>query len=246
MNAATVLAAEALRPVLPDGQSCAALDFSAVPGRLVCLIGPGGGGKTTWLRTLAGVDPPATGRLALLGQDVGRLDTPGWRRLRCRAAFLAAGAPLLSVVDGLNNVMLPALYHRLGSPETVRAQALETLAYLDYRGSSETLPAYLSPHQRLLLAIARCLMLSPELLFLDEPFHMTDDACRRREAEIYRRLTRERGLSMFVATHNLGFVKRQADDILFVHAGGVRCFAGWQALTADTEPPVREFLAGVG
>ena len=243
MSADTVVVAAGLRPYGTDGAAGAhSLDLDVLRGRIVCLVGPSGSGKTTWLRVLAGVDAPAAGSLHILNADVSTLDAPSWRRLRCRAAFIAAGAPLLSVVNALDNVMLPALYHRLGTPDAIRMRAQETLEFLGYVSSTDVLPAYLSQHQCLLLAIARCLMLSPQLLFLDEPFHMADDIYRRREAEIYRRLARERNMTIFVATHHLGFVKHYADDIVFIHADGVWQFSGWQVFMKAPLPQVRAFL----
>jgi ABC-type polar amino acid transport system ATPase subunit len=241
MNDASLIAAEGLRPLAGIDSACS-LDLEVTCGNIVCLLGPGGGGKSTWLRALAGVTPPAIGRLRLLGNDVPPYDTPAWRQLRCQAAFIPSGAPLLSVVDALNNITLPALYHRIASPETIRLRAEETLDFLGYNGSMQALPAHLSQHERLLIAIGRCLMLSPRLLYLDEPFHMTDDACRRREAKIYQQLARERGMAVLVATHNLGFAKRYATDIVFVYSQGVWKFDSWQAFTEAPLIETRAFL----
>ena len=243
MNAAPLLQAEALRPRREDGEPFEhAFDYQGYAGRVVCLVGPNGGGKTAYLRALAGVDALASGRLRLFGEDVAALNDEAFGRLRRRAAFVNEGAPLLSVVSGLSNVTLPAMYHHLGSAPEIRRQALETLAFLKYPGRDDLLPAYLNQHERLLLAIARCLMLSPELMFLDEPFHMTDSACRERESEIYTRLAQERGLGVFLATHNLGFVKRRADEIVFVHHSGIQHFGGWQPFAESGSPEVAIFL----
>jgi len=205
-------------------------------------VGPNGGGKTAYLRALAAVDMPAAGNLQLLGRNAQGLDGANWRALRLKVAYVAEGAPLLSVVNGLINVTLPAMYHRLGNAEQARTKALEILGYLDYPGRQDLLPAYLNQHERLLLAIARCLMLSPELMFLDEPFHMTDNACRERESGVYQKLARERGLTLVLATHNLGFVKRRADEIVFVHPEGVWRFAGWKEFAGAGRSQVRDFL----
>ena len=243
MAAAPLLEAEDLRPRREDGSAFAhGLSGRYGGGRIVCLVGPNGSGKSAYLRALAAVDAPAGGKLTLLGTDALKLDTRTRRALRPRVAFIAEGAPLLSVVNGLINVTLPAMYHRLGNAEQARIKALEILAYLDYPGRQDLLPAYLNQHERLLLAIARCLMLSPELLFLDEPFHMTDNACREREANVYQKLAQDRGLALFMATHNLGFVKRHADEILFLHPEGVWRFAGWKDFAGTTRSQVREFL----
>ena len=243
MSAAVLLEAEDLKPMHGDGRAFThGLSCRYGPGRIVCVVGPNGGGKTAYLRTLAAVDPAAAGVLSLLGRDALDLDAVARRALRLKVAFVNEGAPLLSVVTGLTNVTLPAMYHRLGNAEQVRIKAEETLAFLDYPGRQDLLPAYLNQHERLLLAIARCLMLSPELMFLDEPFHMTDNACRERESSIYRKLAVERGLTLLLATHNLGFVKRQADEVVFVHPDGVWSFSGWKEFASATRKPVRDFL----
>lgn len=237
-----LLQAENLRPQSENGRAYEyGLSLELTGNRIVCLVGPNGSGKTAYLRALAGVDP-ANGTLRLLDQDVATLDTDAWRRLRCRVAFIRESAPLLSVVSGLSNVMLPALYHRLGRRDAVQARAEELLAYLQYSGPRDTLPARLNQHQRLLLAIARCLMLSPDLMFLDEPFHMADEACRARESDLYRRLAAERGLSVVISTHNLGFVKRHAQDIIFIHPQHIRRFDTWASFAADPAPTVQAFL----
>jgi ABC-type multidrug transport system ATPase subunit len=237
-----LLHAADLRPRREDGTVFEhALSLDAESGRIICLVGPNGSGKTAYLRALLGVDP-AIGELRILEQDISSLDTAGWRKLRCRVAFIGEGAPLLSVVDGVTNVTLPALYHRLGTRDMIHTQAIELLNFLGYPGQRDALPAHLNQHQRLLLAIARCLMLSPELIFLDEPFHMTDEECRRRESDIYLKLARERNLAVLVSTHNLGFVKRHAQEIVFIHPQGVQRFPDWATFAADPLPPLQQFL----
>lgn len=243
MAATALIEAEELKPLRPDGSAFEhGVSCRVGAGRIVCVVGPNGSGKTAYLRALAAVDPPADGVLKLLGHDVTRMTPEARRALRLKVAFVNEGAPLLSVVNGLINVTLPAMYHRLGNAEQARGKALEILEFLDYPGRQDLLPAYLNQHERLLLAIARCLMLSPELMFLDEPFHMTDSACRERESGIYQKLTRERGLSLLLATHNLGFVKRCADEIVFVHPDGVWRFTSWKEFAAATRGQIRTFL----
>jgi len=240
---AALIRAEALRPRRDDGSAFDhPLTLEVATGETVCLVGPNGGGKTAYLRALAAVDLPAAGKLEIFGQDPLRFGADARRGLRMRAAFVGEGAPLLSVVNGLINVTLPAMYHRLGNATEMQATALEILKFLDYPGRQDLLPAYLNQHERLLLAIARCLMLSPEAMFLDEPFHMTDNACRERESAVFRKLVREKGMAVFIATHNLAYARKQADRIVFLHPAWVGCFESWKAFADSGRAEVRNFL----
>ncbi|MBI2383711.1 MAG: ATP-binding cassette domain-containing protein [Gammaproteobacteria bacterium] len=218
------------------------LDFAAGGGTLSCLVGPRGCGKTAWLRCLAAIDPPVAGTLSLDGCDCGGLSLDAWRRLRLRAAFLGPTTPLLSVLGALANVMLPAQYHRLGTNDAIRRKAFGLLERLGWEGPLDALPAHLSRHQRRLLALARCLILDPVILFVDEPFDMSDVDGWHPLADVFAELRRDRGLTQIVITHHLPFVHRHADRILFACPGGLLDFAGWAPLAASDDPDVRAFL----
>ncbi|HWP94924.1 MAG TPA: ATP-binding cassette domain-containing protein [Gammaproteobacteria bacterium] len=248
MNTAPVLFADNLVPLLPGGGASTAqrLTLELPRGRLACLVGPQGAGKTLYLRALAAVDPPATGRLVLNGRDTERLGRDAWRVLRCEVAFVGHSAPLLSVVDGLMNVMLPALYHGLGTPAAMRDKALAILERLGWEGDLTVLPAFLDEHQRRLLALARCLILDPVLLFIDEPFRMTDTVTWKRLAAVFVDLVRNDGLTIIAVTHQLSFVREHADLVLFIDARGVRRYESWRDFAWDEDAGVKSFLEAAG
>jgi ABC-type transporter Mla maintaining outer membrane lipid asymmetry ATPase subunit MlaF len=223
-----------------------ALDLALERGTICCLIGPQGGGKTAWLRALAAVEPPAEGELTIAGRYCSNLAYEAWRRMRPQIAYIGASAPLLSVLNGLANVTLPAHYHRIGSTEAIRAKALAVLERLGWQGPLDVLPAYLDEHQRRLLALARCLILDPHILFIDEPFRMTDVAGWHHMGSVFVDLAHERKIALVVVTHHLPFVRRHADRILFTSRAGVRDYAGWSALAAAGDPAVHEFLHETG
>jgi polar amino acid transport system permease protein len=247
--AAPVLAARGLVPAaLPREWLTAAhaLDLALEPGTICCLVGPQGGGKTAWLRALAAVEPLATGDLSIAGSYCAGLAYETWRRLRPRIAYIGESAPLLSVLNGLANVTLPAHYHRLGSTEAIRAKALGILEAVGWHGPLDVLPAYLDEHQRRLLALARCLILDPQILFIDEPFRMTDVAGWHHMGSVFVSLARERRLTQVIVTHHLPFVRRHADRVLFISRAGVREYAGWAAFAGADDPAVPAFLESTG
>jgi phospholipid/cholesterol/gamma-HCH transport system ATP-binding protein len=220
------------------------LDLAIGRGEMVCLIGPKGTGKTQLLRALAGLEPPAAGTVDLLGRRTATLDAEGWLDLRRRAAFITSDAPLLSVVEAVVNVTLPALYHRIGEPTAVRAEAVALLDKLGWDGDLRLLPAFLDEHQRRLLALARCLILKPVVLFVDEPFRMIDVSGWRHFGAVFEGLVRDDRLAVLMVTHNLPFVRESGARILFCGSHGPRLFADWRELALDPDPEIAAFLSG--
>lgn len=243
--AAVVLRCKGLVPQTDDPRPAGAtpaLDLELARGSITCIIGPQGGGKTAYLRTLAAVDPPAAGDLSIAGNYCSGLSPEAWRKLRPQIAYIGPSAPLLSVLNALSNVTLPAHYHRIADPQAIHTQAEFILARLGYHGPLDVLPAYLDEHQRRLLALARCLILRPQILFIDEPFRMTDLGGWREFGRLFVRLAREDRLAQVIVTHHLHFVAQHADHIVFVAREGVRVFAGWEALLACPEQAVIDHL----
>ncbi len=220
------------------------LDVEIGPGSVTCLVGEHGDLRTAWLRALGDVDPPLTGRLDLLGGlDLGS-DQSGSGDLRCRLGFVTRTAPLLSVINGLRNVMLPALYHRRGSYPDLEARARELIADVGCDADLSLLPAYLTERQRRQLAIARAVMMSPLVLMIDQPFGGLAPAARELIAGYLNHWSSQPGHALVVATDDLGFVKQAANRIIHVAAGGCYCFNGWQDyLAADVAVVQRELAA---
>lgn len=230
-----VLVARRLRaPGLPPAIAALAptLDFSLAPGTICCLIGAPDTGKTAWLRTLAAVEPPAGGELWIAGNDCAVPNAAAWRRLRAKAAYVSAATPLLSVLNGLANVMLPAQYHGVASSTEISRRAFTWLERLGWDGPLDRLPAYLTRHQRCLLTLARCLVLDPAVLFVNEPFHLTDADGWRHLASVFVSLSRESGLTQVMLTHDLPFVRHHAGRILLTGSSGIREYADWPAVAA--------------
>jgi ABC-type transporter Mla maintaining outer membrane lipid asymmetry ATPase subunit MlaF len=243
--AAPVLTARRLVPgTLPPGHVTAAhaLDLSLQRGTITCMVGPQGGGKSHYLRALAAVDPPASGDLTIVGRYLSNLDPKVWRALRPTIAYIGPSAPLLSILNGIANVTLPAYYHRIGSTEQIRAAADAILQRIGFDGPRDVLPAYLDDHQRRLLALARCLILKPQTLFIDEPFRMTDLGGLQDFGDVFVRLAREDHLAQVIVTHHLSFAARHADQILFVTRDGVQVYGGWSEFAASDDPQARSYL----
>jgi polar amino acid transport system ATP-binding protein len=206
----------------------------------LCLIGPESQRLIHFLRTLAGVEPFHTGELRLFGRPLKSMDRNSWREQRQHIGYVARSAPLLSVLRGLDNVMLPALYHKRMSRVEAKKKALELIADLDCKGDIRKLPAYLSQQQRLQLAIARATILGPSLLFLEEPFFALSLA---EQEPIFQYIKRSRDkFSLALATHNLRLVKESATQILFIGNSQLHHFHNWHELVQCGDEEVSHYM----
>ncbi|MDH3393583.1 MAG: ATP-binding cassette domain-containing protein [Desulfobulbaceae bacterium] len=235
------------RELSPMGAASALppLSLAVRAGTVTCLVGPDGSGKSRYLRALAGIDAVRAGQLTLLGRSAYNLDEEEWRRMRAKIAFLGSNTPLLSFFSGWRNIVFPSLYHRLGDPDEIEAQARRLVAELGIDADLEELPAYLDGLNVYKLTIVRALMLAPLVLFLDEPFRRFDICSIRPVQQFLLDRVRNTGLALVTATHDLRFVAKYADRVLFCGDENIRSFASGSEMLQAPFVEVREYIAGI-
>ncbi len=206
-----------------------------------CLLGGRAETREAYLKALAGIAWPQAGDLTLFGYSLADLNTRHLDLLGRQLGYVARQAPLLSVLNGRENAVMPAVYH--GVQRKQAEQALEqVLAELEFDGDLLQLPAFMTPLQRMQLALARALLLQPQLLVLEDPWFSLElpDYC------ILDQSIRNWGqrLAVLVATDHLGFVRSNADQIIFIGADECFAFTCWQDLVASNQPEILDYLQG--
>ena len=241
MSAPSIVA-QALLPAFTDGPGVRApLDLQLEPGQLVCLLGPVRPDNHAWMRALAAVEPATGGRVRYHGDDPWTLDEAAWTRFRTRVGYVAPGAPVVSVIDALTNIMLPALYHHLGNFNQVRFRAEALLERIGWKASAGLLPAYLDDYHRRLLALGRCLILEPSFLFIDEVLSFEDVVQQKSVERLCANLARRDGIGIVVRTQNLGFTREHADIILYANHLGLHRYSQWDAFATQREGFIAQY-----
>jgi len=209
-------------------------------GALV-LVGPSGGGKSTLLRILAGLDVPTAGSVVFDGAALPR-DEAALRRYRRTVGTVFQAYNLFPHLTAMDNLLLPLVHvHGL-----TREAALERVrGPLERFGLAEHVhkrPAELSGGQKQRIAILRALVVQPSRLFLDEPTSALDPEMRGEVLDMIREL-REAGTQFVLVTHEMGFARRVADDMAFIADGRVVAHgAAADFFDRPTDPRVRGFL----
>jgi sulfate/thiosulfate transport system ATP-binding protein len=183
-------------------------------GSLTALLGPSGGGKSTLLRVIAGLEKPDTGTVMISGVDATRL-TPQRRNV----GFVFQHYAAFKHMTVYRNVAF-GLEIRKRPKAEIRARVQELLALVHLEQFADRYPAQLSGGQRQRMALARALAVEPEVLLLDEPFGALDAQVRKELRIWLRRLHDEVHVTTIFVTHDQEEAMEVADNIV-VLAGGV-------------------------
>lgn len=209
-------------------------------GTLV-LVGPSGGGKSTLLRILAGLDVPTSGRVAFDGQALPR-DEESLRGYRRTVGTVFQAYNLFPHLTAMENLLLPLVHVHGLSEAAARERVKEPLERFRLAEHAHKRPAELSGGQKQRIAILRALVVRPRRLFLDEPTSALDPEMRAEVLEMISELRTE-GRQFVLVTHEMAFARRVADEIAFVAEGRVPVLAPAAAFFDEQgDPRVRAFL----
>ncbi|MEF3303692.1 sulfate/molybdate ABC transporter ATP-binding protein [Paenibacillus sp. GYB003] len=189
------------------------VSFGIEKGRLIGLLGPSGGGKTTILRMLAGLETPDSGDIFIDGKRVN--DVPAQRR---GIGFVFQSYALFRHMTVFDNIAF-GLTIQKRSKRDIKARVTELIELTGLKGLERRYPNQLSGGQRQRVAFARALAPEPHLLLLDEPFAAID-AKVRKELRSWLRATIERiGITTIFVTHDQEEAVEVADEIMIINEG---------------------------
>ncbi len=189
-------------------------------GQYVALKGRSGSGKTTLLNCIGGLDQPSIGSVRILGEEIagwneGKLTT--WRRKNVGFIFQSLG--LLPVLSAFENVELKLRLNGVGTKERNK-RTDEVLELVGLSKWSDHRPYELSGGQQQRVAIARALANQPQIIIADEPTGDLDSKTGREVLGLFRRLVRERNITMLMATHD-GLAEEYVDIVYHLQDGQV-------------------------
>ncbi|UXU75056.1 MULTISPECIES: cell division ATP-binding protein FtsE [unclassified Paracoccus (in: a-proteobacteria)] len=192
-----------------DAPLLADMSLSLQPGSFHFLTGPSGSGKTTFLRLCYADLLPTAGRMAAFGQDVAALSRDGIAALRRRVGVVHQDTQFLDHLPVAENIALPLVV----AGEQIDMDALgELLAWVQMTGHARAMPPALSGGERQRAALARAVVMSPDLILADEPTGNLDWEMSMRLMQLLIELNRS-GKAVVVATHDLNLIRAAKQQV---------------------------------
>jgi phospholipid/cholesterol/gamma-HCH transport system ATP-binding protein len=214
------------------------VDLEVRPGEIFVIMGPSGSGKSVLLRHIIGLDQPDAGEILVNGESVHDTDVADKYRM---AMVFQSGALLNSLTVG-ENIGLYLSEHRLKSPDEIRRIVAEKLDVVGLKGTEEKLPSELSGGMRKRAAIARALVIEPQLILYDEPTSELDPLSAIVIGEEIYNLNRRIGVTSLVVSHDRDLAFGIAHRIAVIHEGQIVALGTPEEIKQSQHPVIREFI----
>ena len=221
-----------------NGDKIKALDGVSVDinkGDVMVIIGPSGGGKSTFLRSLNLLEKPTAGSIIFEGVDITKKKDENGKKLdidlhRQKMGMVIQHFNLFPHMTILQNMTLAPMKVKGMSQQEAEAKALELLDRVGLKDRADAYPIQLSGGQKQRVAIVRALAMEPDVMLFDEPTSALDPEMVGEVLDVMKKLAKD-GMTMVVVTHEMGFAREVASRVIFIDEGKIQ----------EDEPP-QEFF----
>ncbi len=214
-------------------------------GGVSVVMGGSGSGKSTLLRLIGGLQAPESGEVIVGGDAIVGQGETGLVRARKRLGMLFQNGALLDSMSVFDNVALPLREHtKLGEP-AVERMVEGRLEAVGLEGVADLLPGQRSGGMLRRAALARAIVMDPEIVLCDEPFSGLDPPNVARIEALLVALNRERGLTLIVSSHHIASSLRMADQIVLLK-DGIALSGSPDRLAGSGDPRIVDFLGADG
>jgi polar amino acid transport system ATP-binding protein len=244
MNERPALLLEGVHKSFGENEVLKGIDLRVEPHEVVCLIGASGSGKSTLLRCVNLVEPIDSGRVVVEGEEITGRGVDA-NRIRRRIGIVYQSFNLFPHMTVLRNITLAPREALRTNRTEAEKNARALLARFGLLDKQDEYPDRLSGGQQQRVAIVRALAMRPHIMLLDEVTSALDPELVAEVLAVVRELARE-GMTMVIATHEMGFARDIADRVCFLEAGRILEQGKPERIfTAPKHPRTRQFLGRI-
>jgi len=212
--------------------------FSVAPGEIFVLMGPSGSGKSVLLKHIVGLEQPSAGRVTVAGRDASSEAT----RAQVRMALVFQSGALFNSLSVYDNLALYPREHQIADEAAIREKVMRALQILSLEGSAHKAPSELSGGMKKRVAIARGLVMEPQLMLYDEPTSELDPVMAATISEIIATLKDQYHVTSIVVSHDRELALGIADRVGILMGGELVSLGTPADLRTPADPRVAEFL----
>lgn len=221
------------------------LDINIPRGKITAIMGPSGTGKTTLLRLITRQLVPDRGHIEVDGIDIAKLNQHDLFRLRQRIGMLFQNGALLTDYNVFENVAFPLREHTRLPNRLIRHIVLTKLHAVGLRGAADMSPAELSGGMARRVALARAMVMDPDILIYDEPFVGLDPISMGVIVRLVRKMNDALGISSIIVSHDVQEISTVADCSFLISDGKVVASGSPDELRNTSSDLVRQFMHGM-
>ncbi|MBT8078420.1 MAG: ABC transporter ATP-binding protein [Gammaproteobacteria bacterium] len=214
-------------------------------GEVTAIMGPSGTGKTTLLRLITKQLIPDRGVILVDGQDLSALNQKQLYKLRRRFGMLFQNGALLTDFNVFENVAFPLREHTRLPNRLIRHIVLTKLHAVGLRGAADMMPAELSGGMARRVALARAMVMDPDILIYDEPFVGLDPISMGVIVRLVRKMNDALGISSILVSHDVQEIASVADRTYLISDGKVAASGSPQELKKTSSDLVQQFMNGM-
>lgn len=220
-------------------------DLEVARGRTTVVLGPSGGGKSVLLRHVVGLLRPDAGEVWFDGVRIDALPERQLDPVRRRIGVVFQGSALFDSLDVLTNVAFPLEEAGIQARSELQARAERALRMVGLLEKAHAMPADLSGGQRKRVAIARAIVLGPEMVLYDEPTTGLDPIAADRIDRLIRRVWEELNVTSIAVTHDMKSARTISNRILMLHEGSIYADGPTDRILQSTDPTLYNFVNGI-
>ncbi|HSV27776.1 MAG TPA: ABC transporter ATP-binding protein [Sedimentisphaerales bacterium] len=221
------------------------VSLSIEKGKTTVVLGPSGCGKTVLLKHLIVLLRPTSGEVFFKGSRIDNLHEPELAPVRRKYGFLFQSGALFDSMSVYENIAFPLEQHRVIADWEEAAKLVKhKLALVGLDGYQNYYPASLSGGQKKRVALARAIVLNPEIVLYDEPTTGLDPIRADTINELILKLARELGITSVVVTHDMNSAYKIADRIVMLHQGRIIADGSADYIRNHSNPIVQQFIQG--
>ena len=220
------------------------INLKVEEGQILALLGGSGRGKSVLLRHIIGLVRPDSGKILIDNQDISRLRGKSLKQLKERFGIVFQGGALFDSLTAFENVAFPLEEKTKMKASLIRDTVFKELARVGLSGAENKYPAEISGGMKKRVALARCLVMNPEIVLFDEPTTGLDPLIGKAIHNLIRECQKSLNFTAIIVTHEIPAIFSLVDRVAMLYKGKIIAVGTPEEIKASKDPVIHQFIHG--